>query len=246
MPGPAAHHPAWVKIPGGGVAGDCSRAGDTLSLGITTHLGEGGSERGSLTIRAWDLDQIAWARCRNRDFLDPREEPDWRWFAEYKVPPAETRIYEDQNLITSAGWAQCLHAGAWTSGATATLFSNTVGRVGLGQVAAGTAPNYTDTALGAATGWTGGNWQLNGAAPTYTAAASGTPATMVFSCTFGTGAYSTNAITEFAVDAGTAASSANTTASSPPMVNHGIIPTGSYGTKTSAQTWNTTVSLTFT
>jgi hypothetical protein len=229
------------------MAQDYGKASERLGIDVGTTMIESGKNRTNFRIDKWDLDQIHWARGQNMRWLifDPREEPNARWFKKFNCTPAEVVEDHDCNLITAAGWTRCLGTGGWQGSAT-TAFSSTVGRVGLGQVAAGTSPSYTDTALGAATGWTGGNWQLNGAAATYTAATAGVPATMVFTCTFGTGAYSSNAITEFAVDQGTSASSANTTASVAPMVNHGIIASGSYGTKTSAQTWNTTVTMTFT
>jgi len=226
------------------MAADNGRSGDALGIAVTEHLGpgDGGRETGALRIEKWDLDQIAWARGRNRDFFDPRREPDARWFTEFGVRPVEVAEFADTNLITGAGWARCLNNGGWL-GTAATLFSATVGRVGLGQGL--TAATYSDTALTTASGWTGGNWQLNGATPTYATASGGTGATMIFLCTFGTGAFSANLITEFAVDQGTAASGANVTASVAPMVNHGVNASG-YGTKTSSQTWNITVTLTFT
>lgn len=221
---------------------------DRMEIGVTTHLLESGRNRTNFMIEKWDLDQINWVRGKDYNggrILSRGQEPVKRHFVRYKCTPAEIVLDEDCNLITAAGWALAIHTGAWL-GSAGTLFSATVGRVGLGQVAAATAPTYADVALGAASGWTGGNWQLCGVAPVYTAASGGTGATMVFACTFSTAAFSTNAITEFAVDQGTAASAANTTASTAPMVDHGIIASGSYGTKTSSQTWNTTVTMTFT
>ena len=74
------------------------------------------------------------------------------------------------------------------------MFSTSVGRIGLGIGT--TAAAYSDTNLTTQTGWTGNNWILCGAAPTYTAATGGTPASMVFTATFSTANYNAGLVTE--------------------------------------------------
>jgi hypothetical protein len=214
---------------------------------VSTGLGEHGRHHTQFRIDEWDLDQILWARKQNAWDLkfNPSQEPDKDWFREYGCTPGSTRLWENANLMSGAFWGMALNRANIIAGSSGTLFASAVGRVGLGQVAAGTAPLYGDTALGAASGWTGGNWQMTTTPFGLYTADAGSGATLIFLSTFSTAAYSTNAVTEFAVDQGTTASSANTTASVATMINHGIIASGSYGTKTSAQTWNITITMTF-
>jgi len=219
---------------------DYGIATERLGIDVTTHLMEGGRETGSFRIEKWDLDQISWARDRNaRDLaFNPAQEPDKHWFRAFRCSPFEIVQDEDCNLITTAGWGQCLNTSGWL-GSAGTPFSAGKGRIGLGI--GSTAATYSDVNLTTVTGWTGNNWILCGAPPTYTAAVSATPATMVFTATFSTASYNASAITEFAVDSGTSSGTTVTV----PMVNHGVNG-GGYGTKTSSQTWNTTATLTFT
>jgi hypothetical protein len=222
---------------------DAGFANDRLAIDVQSALAEGGREIGIFRIEKWDLDQIDWVREKNvfTQFFDPAEEPDKRWFERWRVPPFEVIEDIDCNLITAVGWARCLNSGGWL-GSAATLFSTTVGRIGLGI--GSTAATYSDTNLTTQTGWTGNNWILCGVAPVYTAATGGTPATMVFAATFTTASYNASAVTEFCVDAGTASGTTVTAGANGP-VNHGVNG-GGYGTKTNSQTWNTTATLTFT
>lgn len=219
---------------------DRGSASDHLGIGIHNQFGDGGRNRTVLRIEKWDLDQIAWAERRNaRDLrFDPAAEPGKAVFDHFSVHPFEVFEDSDANLITAAGWALCIHTGAWL-GSAGTLFSTTVGRIGLGI--GSTAATYADVALTTSTGWTGNNWILCGVAPTYTAASGGTGASLAFAATFTTSSFNASAVTEFAVDQGTASGTSVTA----PMVNHGVNG-GGYGTKTSSQTWNTTATLTFT
>jgi hypothetical protein len=216
---------------------------ERMGIDVTTGMIESGRETGQFRIEKWDLDQIFWARGKNmRDMrFNPLQEPDRHWFREFRCDPFEVVQDEDCNLMTAVGWARCLNNGGWL-GSAATLFSTTVGRIGLGI--GSTAATYSNTDLTTQTGWTGNNWILCGAAPTYTAATGATPATMVFLATFTTASYNASAVTEFCVDAGTANGTSVTAGANGP-VNHGVNGSG-YGTKTNSQTWNCTATLTFT
>lgn len=204
---------------------------------------EGGRETGTFQAEKWDADQIRWTAARDyydARLLRPGQEPDHRHFYAYGCQPYEVYRTENCNAMTSAGWAVLLNRANFIAGSGGTLFSTTVGRVGLGV---GAPAGYSDTALTSVGALTGSNWILCGTAPTYTAASGTvTPATFVFTATFGTAAADGVAITEFAVDQGTASAGPTVTATAP-MINHG---TCAAGTKTSAQTWNVTVTLTFT
>ena len=67
---------------------------------------------------------------------------------------------------------------------------------------------------------------------------------MVFTCTFTTASYNASLITEFMCGRGTASGTHGDGRADGP-VNHGV-NAGGYGTKTSSQTWNITVTMTFT
>lgn len=218
-------------------------------MGIGATLLDGGREQGSIRIEKWDKDQSHWVTRKMYGHLGavtledvpqlqlPRER-----FRQFGVRPSEVYAKSDCNLITKAGWDMFLKSGNVYSGggSAGTLFSATVGRIGIGTSA--TAPAWGDTALTSVTGLTGtGNWVLCGATPVFADASS--PATLTFTASF-TAAYGTGAAwAEFAVDQGTASAGTNTTAATANMVNHGL---ASPGTKGASTTWTVTVTLSFT
>lgn len=219
---------------------DIGSGRDGIGFDAGVILEERGRVKTNFKIEKWDLDQVRWVSQREHGdlgFAAPWGEPDASAFRAYNVRPFETKEWYDVNLITDAGWVMMMDG---IGGSAVTKFSATVGRIGLGTVAAGTAAAYTDTALGAIGSLTTHNWELCGAAPTI---GSTHAAGMSFAATFPTGDANGVAITEFAVDSGTAA--ALTASGTAPMMNHSIIASGSYGTKTSAQVWNATVTFTW-
>lgn len=211
---------------------------DLMGVSATSPLVESGRERTKLVIHKWDDDQTNWVFNRldvpkNAFRLKPRH------FAWLKVLPYEEYTYNG-NLITRAGWAQLFLGGI--IGTTPTKFSTTVGRIGIG--AGTTAAAATDTTLVTVTGITGSgsNWILCGSNPTVNTAA--TPCTVVFTSTFGAND-AVGAWNEFAIDQGTANSTAGTptTASVAPMMNHST--NIGAGTKAGG-TWTATATLSFT
>lgn len=204
---------------------------------------DGGRETGAFQAEKWDADQIGWTSARDYDslrLLRPGQEPEAPHFFEYGCLPYEVYRVEDCNSLTAAGWTLAMATGSWL-GTTGTKFSASVGRIGLGT---GAPTNYNDTALTSVAGITGtGNWTLVSGIPVWTAPTGATPGNYVFQATFATAYGNGAAITEFAVDQGTSTAVSNLVTAVPTMVNHG---TCAAGTKTVAQTWNITVTMTFT
>lgn len=211
---------------------------DLMGVSATSPLVESGRERTKLVIQKWDDDQAKWVfgrldAPRNAFTLKPRH------FAWLKVLPYEEYTYNG-NLITRAGWAQLFAGGVF--GTTPTKFSTTVGRIGIGTSTGAAAA--TDTALGSIAGLSGSgsNWILSGANPTLNTGA--TPCTVVFTATFGAND-AVGAWNEFAIDQGTANSTAGTptVTAVAPMMNHST----SIGAGTKAGgTWTATATLSFT
>lgn len=215
---------------------------DRIHIGVQVPLNESGRERTTLRVEKWDEEQISWAVRQGQDNFAPSvlASPGPGLLRAVGIRPYEISEYHG-NLITQAGWNQLFVGGF--AGTTGTKFSSSVGRIGIGT---GTTPaaSATDTALISASASTGGsNWKLCGATPTLTTSA--TPCTAVFTATFG--ANDANmAWNEFAIDQGTANSTAGSgvTASVAPMMNHSVAI--SQGTKASGQIWTATATLSFT
>jgi hypothetical protein len=205
---------------------------DHMAIQATAPMVDSGRERTKLVVQKWDEEQTNWAFMRfgipvNSIILKPHH------FAEAGVKPYEEFTYNG-NLITQAGWGQLFKAVTVGS---PTLFSATVGRIGIGTSVSAAAA--TDTALGSVASLTGNNWKLCGALPTVTSAA--TPGTVVFVATFG----ATDAVgawNEFAVDQGTSSAGPTVTATAP-MMNHST--NIGAGTKAGG-TWTATATLSFT
>jgi hypothetical protein len=213
---------------------DFGTARDSLGIMAGTGFSETGIHHTTFQVEKWDVDQIDWTRKRaswDRIF-NPADEPDQFWFNEYHVPPFETYIHEGNQFVLDTGWVMMMNGIA---GSAVTKFSATVGRIGLGTSA--TAVTHADTALNAIGALTVHNWELVSGAPTV----GGTGAAgIIFSATFPTGDANNVAIQEFGVDAGTAA--ALTVTPTAVFFEHG---NATPGTKTSAQTWNATVTITW-
>jgi hypothetical protein len=202
---------------------------DRIGVGVLAGARESGGHATMFRVEKWDTDQIAWARRKLE--LPPRIEPAARHFGTLKVRPFDVYERPDCNLIQDAGWQLLMNGLAGTA---ITKFSSTVGRIGGGDT--GTAATYTQNDLLAATGATHRQWELVSSTPTVGASHT---AGLIFAATFPT-TDGNFAWAEFAVDQGTAAGTAAATAV---CLSRGV---ASPGTKTSAQTWNVTVTITWT
>lgn len=181
-----------------------------------------GSHHTIFKVRRWDTDQATWV-MRKLDLSDPIGQD----FDNLGVAPYLETIH-DGNLVTDAGWNLLMKNVAGTPG---TLFSVTVGRIGVGN-GVGTAA-YTDTDLSAAAGSTNRQFKLISAAPTVGATHS---AGLVFAATF-SGAQANFFWNEFGVDQGTADGTTVTAV----LLNHA---TGiAQGTKVSGQIWTAQCSI---
>jgi hypothetical protein len=218
------------------MAQEHGRGSDAFGVSVITHLAEAGGHRTNFQVEKWDVDQITWTK--RRDYDEERligfgtSEPTPADFARLGCKPFETFLAEDCNLILDAGWQMMMNGVA---GSAVTKFSNgAVGRIGGGDT--GTAAAYTQTDLSAATGSTHRQWELINAVPTVGSTHSaGLVVAAQFPTTDGNFAWA-----EFGLDSGTAA---GTGASTAPMFSRG---TASPGTKTSLQTWNATITFTWT
>jgi hypothetical protein len=208
---------------------DMGRAADRMAVGVVTGARESGIHSTQFRVEKWDLDQIGWAR-RRLD-IPAQFEPAARHFEAVNVRPFDVYEAEDCNLIQDAGWQLLMNGLAGTA---ITKFSATVGRIGGGIT--GTAATYTQNDLLAATGAANRQWELVSATPTVGASHT---AGLIFAATFPT-TDGNFAWAEFAVDQGTAG---GTGAAVAVCLNRGV---ASPGTKTSAQTWNVTVTITWT
>jgi hypothetical protein len=209
---------------------DLGRGTDLLAVCAGVPAGDSGGHRTLFTVAKWDLDQAAWTRSRLG--LPGHIEPDARHFTAAKVRPFDVYELEDCNIILDAGWSVIMNGIA---GSAVTKFSASVGRIGGGISNTATAYNQTD--LQAVTGAANRQWELVSAAPTVGGAPQHTTG-LQFAATFPP-ADGNFAWAEFGVDQGTAG---GTGASVATMLNRGL---ASPGTKTASQTWNVTVTITW-
>lgn len=211
----------------------------TDSFGISAGVGliETGRHETQFKVEKWDIDQVGWVKQRDyqdRRIIFPDQEPDARHFRAYHCLPFGTYVKEDCNLITDAGWQYIMNGFA---GSSVTKFVNaTTGRIGLGTSA--TVVAYADTALGAIGALTTANWKVINAVPTV---GSTHALGLVLAATFALNEANGVAIQEFATDLGT--TSTLSAAAVTTLVTHG---NATPGTKTAAQTWNATVTITWT
>lgn len=152
-----------------------------------------------------------------------------RAFQSLKVSPYDVSLHEG-NLVTNGGWNLIMKNLAGSAG---TLFSATVGRIGVGDTA--TAATAADTDLGAAAGSTHRQFKLISSTPTVGSTGA---AGLIFAASFGS-ALGNFHWQEFGVDQGTA----DATTVAAVFLNHGI---SDQGTKVSGQTWTATVTITWT
>lgn len=210
---------------------------DSFRLDVGLGMIETGKHETQFKVEKWDNEQIHWVRSRDYDdarLLGPGEEPVARHFRALKCSPFETYVKDDCNLITSLGWQMLMNGVA---GSTVTKFVNaTTGRIGLGTSGTAVAPG--DTALGAIGALTTANWVVINAVPTVGASGA---AGLILAAQFPTADANGVAIAEFATDLGTAATLS--TAAVGVFFSHG---NATPGTKTAAQTWNATVTITWT
>lgn len=218
------------------MANEHGNGSDAFGIGVLAGARETGGHCTVFAVEKWDDDQIRWVLGHDYDDLrtiKPGIEPAAADFRRFKVSPFERYELVDANLITDVGWQNIMGGIA---GTTPTKFVNgTTGRIGLGTSA--TAAAYTDTALGAIGALTTANWKVINAVPTV---GSTHTAGLVLAAQFATGEANNVAIAEFAVDLGT--TSTLSTAAVGGLFSHG---NASPGTKTSSQTWNTTVTYTW-
>lgn len=206
------------------MAADSGRMTDTVGVGASAALRERGSHQGFIRIDEYEADAERWMISKLG-----REPSPWDYQAA-RIRPSGL-IEREGNLVTDAGWNLLMKNAAGTAG---TLFSATVGRIGLGSTAA--TPAYADTDLAAATGSTTRQWKLISATPTVgTTHLTG----LVFAATFTTGMANFHA-QEWGTDQGTADA---TTASTAVFFNHGA---SDLGTKTAAVSWAVTITITWT
>lgn len=209
---------------------------DLFGVSVGTGIMETGKHSTLFRVEKWDQDQIGYVLKRNaRDpVFNPCLEPVAKHFRAFKVKPFDVYELPDANLITSAGWQYIMNGFA---GSGITKFVNaTTGRIGLGTSA--TAVAIGDTALGSIGALTIANWKVINAVPTVGATGA---AGLILAAQFGTTEANGTAIAEFGTDLGT--TSTLSTAAVTTLVTHG---NASPGTKTSAQTWNTTCTITWT
>lgn len=213
-------------------AHDGGQGRDSLGIRAATGLLESGGHNTWFQVDKWDTDQIAWAR-RKIDRIRHRQgwEPDGADFFALGVSPFETFQKEHANLILDAGWQMLMNGVA---GSAVTKFANaSVGRIGGGI--SSTAAAYSQTDLQAATGASSRQWELINAIPTVGSThTAGLIVAAQFPTTDGNFAWA-----EFGFDSGT---SSGTGVSVAPMFSRGL---ASPGTKTSSQTWNTTITYTW-
>jgi hypothetical protein len=203
---------------------------DRVGVGVLTGARESGGHQTLFRVEKWDADQIAWTH-RRLD-LPPRIEPAKRHFEAVHVRPFGVFSEEDCNLITDAGWGLIMNGMVGTQ----SKYTTSAGRIGGGI--SSTAAAYTQTDLQAATGAANRQWEMLSSNPTVPGSTQHSTG-VVFAATFPT-TDGNFAWAEFGIDQGT---TAGTGASVATMLNRGV---SSPGTKTSAQTWNVTVTITWT
>jgi hypothetical protein len=213
---------------------EVGRAADAFGVSVGLGNVEYGRHYTQLKVDKWDVDQISW--IQRKDYDDRRmllrgQEPDALVFMAYRCLPFETFIEEDCNLIVDAGWQMLMNGIA---GSAVTKFASGTGRIGGGIT--GTAAAYTNTDLLATTGAANRQWEVLNAVPTV---GSTHTAGLVVAATFPT-TDGNFAWAEFGLDSGT---TAGTGASVAVFFSRGV---ASPGTKTSAQTWNATITYTWT
>jgi hypothetical protein len=207
---------------------------DSLAIGVGLGFAETGGHSTRFTVEKWDKDQVDWTRRRlDRSGHRPLWEPSKADFEAVRVRPFDIYDKEDCNLITDVGWAYIMNGFA---GSSVTKFVNaTTGRIGLGVSA--TAVAYADTALNSIGALTTANWKVINAVPTVGNHSTG----LILAAQFGLTEANGVSIQEFGTDLGTTSTLATTAVGG--LVTHG---NATPGTKTSSQTWNATVTITWT
>ena len=212
---------------------DGGQGRETLGIQAASGLLESGGHNTWFQVDKWDDDQIGYAR-RKLDRIGHRAgwEPDAADFLTLAVDPFETFLMDHANIVLDTGWQMIMNGIA---GSAVTKFANaSVGRIGGGI--SNTATAYSQTDLQSATGASNRQWELINAVPTVGSThTAGLIVAAQFPTTDGNFAWA-----EFGFDSGT---SSGTGVSVAPMFSRGL---ASPGTKTSSQTWNTTITYTWT
>jgi hypothetical protein len=214
------------------VAGDNVRAGEALWTGVIAPAVDSAGHHTALHVERWDDDQLAWAVPR------AGSEPSGPQLLEMGIRPYSADTYYG-NLVTTAGWELILQSGniynsavstgiGGGTGVSGTIFSATVGRIGVGSGT--TAAAYSDTQLGTAL-----LYKLCGTAPVITV--TNATRSLVFVATFQS-ADANGSWQEFGMDQGTASTSSVVA----PFINHGI---QNMGSKVSGQVWTATATISF-
>lgn len=217
-------------------ANDQGKGREALGIGAGLDLGmERGKVRTNFTVEKWDVEQIEWLRRRDamrQQLLRPGELVTARHFALYGCRPFETYLREDCNIIVDTGWVMIMNGIA---GAAVNKFTNAArGRIGGGDT--GGATGYGDTELKAAVNAANRYFALLNAVPTVGADHT---AGLIVAAQFAP-ANGNFAWAEFGLDSGTVSGADAAVA---PFFSRG---TATPGTKTAAQTWNATITYTWT
>lgn len=229
----------WGERQGAKRAREYAHASDgaTATAVLERHVPESVKWHAHLHVDKFGIDQVlqcaAYYGLQNREPTGPEL---LAWAAAVGATPEDT-IDSDGNLLTRLGLRRL---GALFIGETATAsqaLNATHCRIGLGDD--NTAAATTQTDLSAAAGSTHRQFDLVDSVAQGTGANSGVSTIIA---TFGTGV-ANFAVAEWCIDGGTASATTVTseTASTPGMINRKV---ASLGTKTSAQVWVVTATIT--
>lgn len=218
------------------MTGEYSAGGDHLSVAVLAPHREYAGVRTDLMVERWDAEQTAWAH--EKLGLFPSRDLTPRHFAQAGVKPYSVTVERNCNLIVLAGWTALLGGIAGTT--ITNKFSSTFGRIGVGTSTTAASPAQTTLVGDTGSASTTSYFALCGAAPTISTVA--TPATLVFTATFG-GTVANFAWNEFGTDNWNAAGvTATGLGANEVFINRGV---SVQGTKQSGQTWTATETLSF-
>jgi hypothetical protein len=218
---------------------DISSGNARLAVSVEAPHREYAGVRTDFMVERWDEDQTRWLhRTLKLAYGAGCPEPVKADFLRHSIKPYETTIEENCNLIVVAGWAALLGGVAGTT--ITNKFSATQGRIGVGTSSTAAASSQTTLVGDTGGASTTSYFQLCGAGPTLSTAA--TPCTMVFTATFGTG-NANFAWNEFGTDNWNASGvTATGLGANEVFFNRGV---SAQGTKASGQTWTATETLSF-
>ena len=221
------------------MAGDFSAAGDYLRVAVQTPAFDYAGVRTDFMVERWDEDAVRWLhRTLKLCYGAGAPEPVKSDFVRHKIKPDLITVERDCNLIVIAGWAALLGGVAGTT--ITNKFSATQGRIGIGTATTAASSVQTTLVGDTGSGSTTSYFALCGAAPTISTAQ--TPATLIFTATFGT-TVANFAWNEFGTDNWNAAGvTATGLGANEVFFNRGV---SAQGTKQSGQIWTATETLVF-